>query len=494
VVQQSQILSLKQSQNLVMTASMQQSLKILQMSSLELAEMIESELEANPLLEKDDNTVTEETPVSNEIEGESEASADNENSFEEEYKTGENDIDEDIGDAWNTSENYDNYENSGGGKGDNNNAGSVIERIYSEQLTLKDHLLDQIALDLESQKEKIIASHLVDMLDGNGYLIQDNFDEEIKNLSEKIGCSVNDIMALIPKLQKLDPCGVFARNLKDCLKIQLAEQNRLDPCIGALIDNLELLAKGELSKLKKLCNSDEENLKEMIREVKSLNPRPAINFNHDLSQTKIPDLFLNYKDGKFSIELNYDFLPKIFLCKDVFKQNRSKNTAQDKKFFSDKVSSGNFLIRAIAQRAETMLKVANIILEKQLGFFEKGINFLKPLIMKEVADEAGIHESTVGRVVANKYISTPRGVYELRYFFTQSLGGTYSDDLFSSETAKHKIKELIEGEKSVLSDDEISMLLKREGINIARRTVAKYREAMQIPTSSKRKRSKRVNL
>lgn len=478
-----------------MTASMQQSLKILQMSSLELAELIETELEVNPLLEREDNTVTEESTSESSADGESEnESSEKEKDFEEDYKTGENDIDEDLGDSWNTSENYDSYESSSSGKGEGNDAGSIIERIYSEEKSLKDHLLDQISLEFEDPKEKIIAAHMVDMLDGNGYLIQENFEEEIKNLSQKIGCSIYDIMNLIPKLQQLDPCGIFARNLKDCLKLQLKEQNRLDPCIEPLIDNLELLAKGELQKLKKLCNTSEEELRDMVAEIKNLNPRPAANFNHDISQTKIPDLFLNYKDGKFSIELNYDLLPKIFLRKDIIKNTKNKAKAEDKKFLNEKSSSGNFLIRAVAQRAETMLKVANIILEKQKGFFEKGINYLKPLIMKEVADEAGIHESTVGRVVANKYIATQRGVYELRYFFTQSLGGTYSDEFFSTETAKHKIKELIEQEKSVLSDDEISMLLKREGINIARRTVAKYREAMQIPTSSERKRAKRVNL
>jgi RNA polymerase sigma-54 factor len=497
---QSQILSLKQSQNLVMTQQMQQSLKILQMSSTELLEYIDQEIESNPLLEKENEEEISTEQNNDETKEQTNDENDDENSETVEeidfLKDNNQEIDnENIGDAWNTSETFENeytHKENDFSEQDFKDKGGIIEKTYSEQISLQSYLLDQINLTNLTQKEKFIATHLIDMLDKNGYLQSENLDEELLALSKKVGCELADVTNLIPKLQNLEPTGIFARNLKECLKLQLKEQNRLDPLIEALLENLELLAKGELQKLKKICNSTDEDLSEMIKEIKSLNPRPASNFSTEVSQTKIPDMFLVQKDKKYTIELNYEVLPKIFLRKELF-NNKKINEKDAKKFISEKINTGNFLLRAVAQRTQTMLKVANLIVEKQKDFFDKGINFLKPMIMKDISELAEIHESTVGRVVANKYLSTSRGVFELKYFFTQSLGGSYSDDLFSSETVKFKIKNLINEEKDVLSDEEISLLLKREGINVARRTVAKYRESLNIPTSSERKRLKRIN-
>lgn len=523
MVKQSQTLNLKQAQQLVLTPQMQQSLKILQLSSLDLETYLEEELEKNPLLEKESEEINE-TEQSQDGENNPEISeAQEENidekpekelpekdsfekdSFEnlssekfqqnealdtEDYRAGESDEDftaKDYGDSdyIKTS----NYENS------DNDAGSIIEKNYSGEKTLKEHLLEQINLDFTENAEKIIASYLLEMLDGKGYLASENLDKEIEIIAKKLDCAVSEINQVIQKLQKLDPPGVFARNLEECLRIQLKENNRLDPLIEVLLSNLPLLAKGEVQKLKKLCNVSDEELSEMIDEIKSLNPRPASSFSEELPATKIPDLYLVKNSGVWSVELNQDIMPKLRVKSDYYKKVKSgKIKEEHKEYLNQNLSTANFIIRAISQRYDSILKVSQAIVDFQTEFFDKGINYLKPLTMKQIADKVELHESTVGRVVANKYIATPRGVLELKYFFTNALTSNYSENDISTQTAKNLIKELIEKETDVLSDDDIAKSLNDKGINIARRTVAKYREALHIPTSADRKRAKRVRL
>lgn len=503
MVNQSQSLVLKQSQQLVLTPQMQQSLKILQLSSLDLNDLLEVEMEKNPLLEKEEeeNSETKEEQVEASSE-EAEIVADSEkDSFDNlnsdnfsENEASPLDNDQSEGDyAVANSGDYDEYRTNNSKSHDDIDAGTVIEKNYSKEETLREHIIEQINLDFTDNAEIIIANHLMDFLDNKGYLAQVNYEIEISALSKKLGCSLEDIEKVISRLQKFDPAGVFARNLQECLRIQLREKDRLDPAMEKLLENLELLAKGETQKLKKICGVDEEDLTLMIAEIKSLNPRPASNFTEENAATKIPDLYLVKKGGVWDIELNYDIMPRLRVKKDYYKKVKSgKIKEEHKEYLNSNLNTANFLIRAISQRYDSILKVAKAIVDSQTDFFEKGINYLRPMTMKQIADVVELHESTVGRVVANKYISTPRGVLELRYFFTNSLTSISSENDVSSQSAKNMIREAIESETKILSDDEIAKILNQKGVNIARRTVAKYREAMHIPTSADRKRLRRI--
>ncbi len=506
MVAQTQSLVLRQSQNLVMTQAMQQSLKILQLSSLDLAQYIEEEIEKNPLLEVEGDTteVAQETaPSEGEENSEFEKdSFDNLNS--DKIKESDNSLDTDINSDWNTSDNNaetddykdNNYElNNMSSRASEDDAGTIIEKTFSKEESLKEHLLEQVNLDFTEIKDKIIAEHIIDMVDASGYLSSETLNDDIENLSRQLGCSVEDINTIINRLQKCDPLGACSRNLKEYIKIQLTEKQTLDAALEKLVDNLELLAKGELDKLKKICAVDADDLKEMIKEIKLLNPRPAIGFSEDRPQTKHADLILEKKNNQWNLELNQELLPKLSVRRDYYNKIKSnKLKGDDKKYVSEHYGSANFLMRAIQQRCETMLKVGNAIIQHQEKFLEMGINYLKPISMREIAVEVGLHESTIGRVVANKYMLTPRGVYELKYFFTTGLASTNNaENDFSSETVKHQIKELIDKEAKIISDDEITNILKSQGINIARRTVAKYREGMNIPTSAVRKRLKKIS-
>lgn len=495
MVSQSQSLGLRQSQNLVMSPQMQQSLKILQLSTIDLSQLIENELQNNPLLEKteeiDENDNQDENTQKTEKESDSfdEATSD-------ELNSDRNSLDADFDNNWSSNE----YKSPNSGSGNSNSlslddAGSIIERTYTKELSLKEHLIEQVNLDFEDIGQKIIAAHLIDLVDSSGYLPQEKLALEKPKIMEILRCSGEEIDATALRLKSLDPTGICSANLGECLQTQLQELNRLDPAIGILIENLDLLAKGELKKLQRLCGVDEEDLKEMILEIKALNPRPASNFSEDEAQTKYPDLILVKKNNVWLVDLNMEMMPKINVKRDFYyKMKSATKRKEDKKFLSENLASANFLVQAISRRTETVLKVAIEIIKEQQEFFEKGINYLKPISMKDIAEKVEMHESTVGRVVSNKYITTPRGVFELKYFFSNSLSATFGGKEFSTETVRHRIKELIENEDKVLSDDKISSIMKEKGVNVARRTVAKYREAMGIPTSADRKRSRKLNM
>ncbi|MDX1949597.1 MAG: RNA polymerase factor sigma-54 [Rickettsiales bacterium] len=497
---QMQSLVLKQAQQLVLTPQMQQSLKILQLSSLELDEFIETELEQNPLLEKENDEIVENEANldenKNEEFEETQEKDSYENLSEENFKEDsglDNEVQSQDNDDFSVEDYGDISQIEAGNYNNDSDTTSIIEKNFSEEKTLKDHLLEQINLDFFDPAKRIISAYLVEMLDGKGYLSGENLEEEISSLANKLNCEICEIENLILELQKLDPIGVFARSLEECLKIQLKELDRLDPAMEILLGNLPLLAKGEIQKLKKLCKVDDEDLKLMIAEIKALNPRPASNFAEVNAETKIPDLYLIKKSGKWSVELNYDIIPKLKVKKDFFRKSKDKIINEnDKQFLNKNINSANFLLRALSQRYDSILRVSAEIAEFQTEFFDKGINFLKPLTMRQVAEKLELHETTIGRVVANKYIATPRGVLELRYFFTNSLSSNFTENDISTESVKNLIKEIIEAEKDILSDDDIAKILNEKGIDVARRTIAKYREAMNIPTSAERKRSRKL--
>ena len=328
-------------------------------------------------------------------------------------------------------------------------------------------------------------------MDDAGY-----FRGDLSEIAERLGFPLEKAEQLLARLQQLDPAGVFARNLSECLALQLREQNRLDPAMQKMLDHLDLLAAHDLKKLKSLCGVDEQDLKDMIAEIRGLNPKPASDFEPLIVQTVIPDVLMRplpkSKGGGWAVELNNETLPRVLLNKKYYAEiSQNARNPKDKQYISEQVSSAHWLIKAMHQRAETILKTASEIILQQENFFLYGVEFLKPLVLKDIALAIGMHESTISRVTTGKYIGTPRGVFELKYFFTS---GVTNDDgaAVSSQSIKSRIEALIAAEKpdAILSDDDLVDLLKKEGIDVARRTVAKYREACKIPSSVQRRRQK----
>ena len=312
----------------------------------------------------------------------------------------------------------------------------------------------------------------------------------------KLAASPAEVAAVLAILQTFDPPGVCARNLTECLAIQLRERDRFDPAMQALVAHLDLLAKRDLASLRKLCGVSEEDLNDMIAEIRALNPKPGLAFGTTLVQPIVPDVFVrSAPDGSFTIELNSDTLPKVLVNQRYYTQVAgSAKGHKDKAYLADCLQTATWLIRALDQRAKTILKVSSEIVRQQDAFFAHGVQHLRPLNLKTVADAISMHESTVSRVTANKYMATSRGIFELKYFFTSSIASADGGEAHSAEAVRHRIKQLIDVESAqdVLSDDTIVEKLRAAGIDIARRTVAKYREAMRIPSSVQRRREKQA--
>jgi RNA polymerase sigma-54 factor len=299
-------------------------------------------------------------------------------------------------------------------------------------------------------------------------------------------------------LQRLDPPGIFARSLAECLALQLAERGRLDPAMQALLDRLDLLAKRDLAQLMKHCGVDAEDLKEMIAEIRALNPKPGSAFDQSLAQPVIPDILMRPQPGgDWIVELNSETLPRVLVNTRYYARvAKDARRKEEKDYLSERYQAANWLVKSLHQRATTILKVASEIVRQQDAFFRRGIQHLKPLILRDIADAISMHESTVSRVTTNKHMATPRGLYELKYFFTAAIASSGGGEAHSAESVRFRIKSLIDAEtvEGVLSDDKLVEMLKAEGIDIARRTVAKYREAMKIPSSVQRRREKAVQI
>lgn len=493
-----QRLDQRQSQTLVMTPQLQQAIKLLQMSNMELSDFLDLEIEKNPLLERADGdeltapTPLNETNFSDQI-GNGPSAADSGNNDPaplsgeaSETVAGKNDEDVWASDGY-TEE--DRFASSGTGGSFDNDEFSAAENI-AEKPSLRAHLLEQIHIDFTEPADRIVASALVEMLDDKGYLPAD-----LELVRTQLGAAPAHFETIIKRLQRFDPCGIFARSLPECLALQLAEKNRLDPAMMILLQNLDLLAKRELNALMKLCAVDGEDLTDMIAEIRSLNPKPASTFTADHAPPITPDVILRPQPhGGWHVELNTDNLPRVLANERYYTQIQTATAKKaDKEYIADRWQQANWLVKALHQRATTILKVASEIVRQQDGFFINGVTHLKPLILKDIATLVEMHESTVSRVTQHKYIATPRGLFELKYFFTTSIARSDGGADMSSETVRARIRAMIDGEKptAILSDDHLSMRLRGEGIDVARRTVAKYREAMKIPTSAQRRREKR---
>ncbi len=500
-------LEMRQGQHLVLTPQLQQAIKLLQLSNLELTQFVEAELERNPLLERDDR---QEAPDPHEArEADAVSSGSLEVSTPESWldlsaprvdapaalDTAPENVypdnapgDADMPDAGSWAGLRQRMTGSGGGDDDHN-----LEAYASSETSLKDHLQEQLSVATLDHTERLIANYLIDLVDDAGYLRVDG--EEI---AERLGCSDSFVEHVIGVLQTFDPPGVCARNLAECLALQLKDRNRYDPQIAAVIENLQLLAEHNLQRLRKVVGVDMDELTEMIAEIKQLSPKPGLKFGTVEMQPVIPDVSVRAaSDGSWIVELNSDTLPRVLVNRTYYTRvTKSAHAPRDKDYIVDCLQTANWLVKSLDQRARTILRVSEEIVRQQDAFLTLGVKYLRPLNLKTVADAIKLHESTVSRVTSNKYMATPRGIFELKYFFTSSIASAGTGEAHSSESVRHRIRELIAAESTtaILSDDTIVERLAGEGVEIARRTVAKYREAMRIPSSVQRRREKSMAL
>jgi RNA polymerase sigma-54 factor len=501
----SQRLEFRQTQALVMTPQLMQAIKLLQLSSLDLAAYVEGELERNPLLERagDDD----EAPINGgdleaaaaEPEGAVASDWNNENletsrtSMEEGLGTELGNVFPDDGGEKSAQPEAQpgGYSEWSGAASRGEDGGYNLEAFVSAEATLADHLAEQMALSISDPAGRMIGQYLIDMVDEAGYLSGD-----LQNVADKLGASIADVEAVLAILQTLDPPGVCARNLTECLALQLKDRDRFDPAMRVLVEHLDLLAKRDLGALRRLCGVNDEDLVDMIAEIRNLNPKPGLAFGATTVQPIVPDVFVRAApDGSWQVELNSDTLPKVLINQRYYAQvSTTTRNVGDKSYIADCLQTATWLVRALDQRAKTILKVSSEIVRQQDAFFASGVQHLRPLNLKTVADAIGMHESTVSRVTANKYMATTRGIFELKYFFTSSIASANGGEAHSAEAVRHRIRQLIDAEASadVLSDDTIVDRLRGAGIDIARRTVAKYREAMRIPSSVQRRREKQA--
>ena len=484
-------LEIRQGQGLVITPQLQQAIKLLQLSNLELDAFVEGELERNPLLQRDerdseparDETPREADDRASEAMADHAAAADMDMAHDQaapgEHATG---------DAAEAAQAGGAIDWSRAGKGGGFEDGDDFEGRLTREKTLPEHLHDQLAVARLSPAQNAVAVVLIDAVDEGGYLRCD-----LAETAERLGCAPEAVTQVLAVLQGFEPVGVFARDVRECLMIQLQDRDRCDPAMMALLDNLDLLARRDMTGLKRACGVDDEDLRDMVAELRGLTPRPGAAFGGEPSQPVAPDVYVREgQGGLWHVELNTDTLPRLLVDQRYHAHvSGGARTEREKVFVADCLSSANWLVKSLDQRAKTILKVASEIVRQQDGFFAFGVEHLRPLNLKTVADAIGMHESTVSRVTSNKYIATPRGMFEMKFFFTSSIASTSGGEAHSAESVRHKIKQLIDAEQSerdVLSDDRIVELLKETGVDIARRTVAKYREAMRIPSSVERRR------
>ncbi|MEQ1614948.1 MAG: RNA polymerase factor sigma-54 [Hyphomicrobiaceae bacterium] len=497
-------LEMRQGQQLVMTPQLQQAIRLLQLSNMELNAFVEQEVERNPLLERDENGEAPlPTTIDSALESDAGATAANDytaldlakpdadavgaldTSAENLYPdAGRGDIGPDLGGS-----NWTNVSNGSSSYGDDE---YNPENFVAADISLKDHLLEQMQIALQAPAERLIGQYLIDQVDDAGYLTA-----ALEEIAVRLGCSIDLVERVLAKLQTFDPPGVMARGLAECLALQLKDQNRFDPQIAALLDNLDLLGSHNITALKRAVGVEMDELSDMIAELKHLNPKPGLAFGSVHVQPVVPDVLVRpASDGSWFVELNNDTLPRVLVNRSYYTRvSRTARSPQDKDYIVECLQSANWLAKSLDQRARTILRVAEEIVRQQDGFFAHGVQHLRPLNLKTVADAIKMHESTVSRVTSNKYIATPRGIFELKYFFTSSIASSGEGEAHSSEAVRHRIKQLIDGEtaQGVLSDDKLVERLKDDGIDIARRTVAKYREAMRIPSSVQRRREKRMD-
>ena len=496
-------LEFRQTQTLVMTPQLRQAIKLLQFTNLEAAAFVEEELERNPLLERDErNEALPERPAPDQraehLNGMDAATllrreklpdavdADHTNTFDA-SSDGASGNAFDFGDLSDGA-----FARAGRGSLGFDGDERGIDDLAEAPPNLRAHLGEQLRLSFADPREQLVGAHLIALLDPAGRVAV-----EPSELAAALGCEVGLVEAVRGRMMRFDPPGLFARDLRECLAAQLAERNRLDPAMQALLDNLELLGRRDIGALVRVCGVDAADITDMAAEIRQLDPKPGARFDAAPAQAVTPDVLMRaMPNGGWHLELNPDTLPRVLVNQRFHAQVSARAGREDRLFLAEQLSSANWLVKSLQQRAATILKVAAEIVRQQDGFMNHGVGHLRPLILRDVAEAVEMHESTISRVTANKYIATPRGLFELKYFFTTALLSASGGESHSAESVRQRIRALVGAEpaEDVLSDDAIVAALRREGVDIARRTVAKYREALRIPSSVQRKREKAMHV
>lgn len=503
-------LQLRQSQSLVMTPQLAQSIKLLQLSNADLQEFIKEEIEKNPLLEIDTSEAHAENRASETSKSQLEESSETITavsdvvSSEMKLDAGETQASldtsfENIYDGGTAGAEQANKTHSGTGEISSNSTNKTSDNEFDfiaqleQEKSLQAYLEEQIAYTFKNEKRREIAIYIAHALDQDGY-----FREDILDVATHFNLLTEDILSILARFQELEPAGIGARNLSECLKLQLIDQNRYDPAMAAMVENLGLLAKREFAALRKLCGVSKEDFEDMVAEIRMLDPRPASKYEAVLSSYVVPDVMVTKAhDGNWAIDLNSETLPRVLVNNQYHAElSRSISSEDGQEFISSCMNNANWLVKSLHQRAETIMKVSQEIVRQQDMFFDSGIEHLQPMNLKTVAEAIKMHESTVSRATNNKFLMCDQGIFELKYFFSSSINSSDGEGEHSAETVKYKIKQLVDAEnpRKILSDDQIVNHLQDTGIEIARRTVAKYRETMRIPSSVQRRREKRIGI
>jgi len=491
-------LEIRQTQSLTLTPQLMQSIRLLQLSHLELNQFVADELLRNPLLESDESG-DRDTPDPEPTERPSDPYQDvasNAERFDSAVNVA-GALDADADQIYPEQVGQDSVHastiqrNQPGAAGAGEDAPD-LDQYVSARTSLADHLREQIAFLVRTPADRLIAQALIDNLDEAGYLAG-----ELGAIAEQLGTEPEDVEAVLAAVQGCDPAGVFARNVAECLAIQLRDRDRLDPLMAALLEHLDLVAGHDFTALARAIGASREDIADMLAELRMLDPRPGRAYDGAPVQAVVPDVFVGARpDGSWAVELNSDVLPRVLVNRTYYASvSKKTRSAEEKGFLTDCLQTANWLTKSLDQRAQTILKVATEIVRQQDGFFVHGITHLRPMTLKTVAEAIDMHESTVSRVTSNKYLSTPRGLFEMKYFFTTALASTSGAPDHSAEVVRHLIRRMIDAEdpKKILSDDTLADRLDKEhGIDVARRTVAKYREGMHIPSSVVRRRQKRA--
>lgn len=479
-------LDIRQTQALVLTPQLTQAIRLLQLSNMELEAVIAEEMAKNPLLEAPsaDDEGGGEAPVAEAVDLGDEPA---EPGADELMLSSDGTTDQPLDFDWNSealeTDSFTDVAISSGGDED----GPDFERIEYAADSLAEHLQNQ--LHGASGQVGDLARAIAEMLDETGYLTV-----AIRDIAEMTGVSLAVVEQALALVQELDPAGVGARSLAECLALQAKAVDRYDPAMARLIDNLDLLAKGRMGDLRRICGVDDEDLADMVRELRAYDPKPGCQFGAKGSETVTPDVFVRRSRGGYAVELNQATLPRLLVNRRYYQELKGgPNDKASRAWLSECLASASWLVKALDQRARTIVKVVSEIVKRQQGFFEIGVSAMKPMTLREVAEAIEMHESTVSRVTSNKYLLCDRGLFELKYFFSSGVASTEADgEGASAEAVKAAIRDIIEGEAEILSDDAIAGLLKQRGFDCARRTVVKYREAMGIGSSIQRRRQRKI--
>jgi RNA polymerase sigma-54 factor len=461
-------------QKLILTPSLQQAIKLLPMTTLELAELLNQEMVENPMLEEvpTEDAQTAETPVTAEAEAEAKPKEDGQDTWDDadyEYFFGE-------------------YLDEGYRPRQPQEVKELppIENTLSTKSSLADHLMWQLSLQTPDDVMREVGAAIIGNIDEDGYLVA-----SVNEIATLGGWDVAQVEQALERVQSFDPIGVGARDLQECLLLQLRHLGLAGTPAEVLVrDHLRLLQNHRIPELAKALGIEPEEVKGHIDLIKHLDPKPGSRYSPADSQYVIPDVYIIKTDDGYRAQLNEDGLPQLRISP-IYRRLLDKGgeaSDETRAYVKDKFRSALWLLKSVDQRQKTILKVATSIINFQREFLDRGIEHLRPLVLRDVANDIGMHESTVSRVVNNKYMHTPQGVYELKYFFHSGISSSYGESV-SSVTIKQRIKRIVEGEdhRRPLSDSKIMSILQKEGLVLARRTIAKYREELRIPTSNQRK-------